>query len=138
MPARYAYCGPDARNISPPLAWSGAPESTQSFVLVMVDPDAPGGGFAHWIVYDLAAEARTLPEGASGSLELMEGRNDYGAVGYGGPCPPPGPPHRYFFRLHALDVSSLDLPPGATMSKVLHVMDGHVLAEAEWMGTYKR
>jgi len=138
LPPRYAYCGPGAENLSPPLAWSGAPAGTASYALIVSDPDAPSGNFVHWVVYDLPAVLDALPEGASGSPELVEGTNDYGAVGYGGPCPPPGPAHRYFFRLYALDVPSLDLPPGATAGEVASAMKGHLLGEAEWMGTYRR
>jgi Raf kinase inhibitor-like YbhB/YbcL family protein len=138
MPAKYAYCGPGARNLSPPLTWSGAPAATSGYVLLMTDPDAPGGEFVHWVVYDLPATRSALPEGASGGPDLVEGVNGYGALGYGGPCPPPGPPHRYFFRLYALAVPSLDLPPGATLAEVVRAMNGRVLATAEWMGTYRR
>jgi Raf kinase inhibitor-like YbhB/YbcL family protein len=138
LPARFAYCGEGAQNLSPPLTWSGAPAGTASFALVMSDPDAPSGTFVHWLVYDLPAAVDALPEGASGSPELTEGTNDYGALGYGGPCPPPGPAHRYFFRLYALDRPSLDLPPGATAAEVARAMEGAVLAEAEWMGIYRR
>lgn len=138
IPPKYAYCGPGAENQSPPLVWSGAPSTTMSYVLIVVDPDAPSGSFVHWLVYDLPAAQDALPEGASGSLDLTEGTNDYGAVGYGGPCPPPGPAHRYFFRLYALDRPSLDLPPGATAMEVEQALKRGVLAEAEWMGTYRR
>ncbi len=138
IPARYAYCGPGAQNLSPPLEWSGVPAGTESFALLMLDPDAPGGSFVHWVVYDLPGSLSALPEGVSGSPDLLEGTNDYGAVGYGGPCPPPGPAHRYFFTLYALKVPSLDLPVGATATELVRAMNGAVLAEAEWMGTYRR
>ncbi len=138
IPAKYARCGMGAANVSPPLSWSGVPAGTMGFALIMTDPDAPGGNFVHWIVFDLPAAVESLPEGASGSEYMTEGMNDYGAVGYGGPCPPPGRLHRYFFRLYALDVASLDLPAGAGIDEVFGAMDGRVLARAEWMGVYRR
>ena len=138
IPARYAYCGPGAQNLSPPLEWGGVPAGAESFALLVQDPDAPGGSFVHWVVYDLPGSLSALPEGVSGSPELTEGANDYGTVGYGGPCPPPGPAHRYFFTLYALRVPSLGLPSGATAAELARVMDGTVLEKAEWMGTYQR
>ncbi len=138
LPAAYAYCGPGARNLSPPLVWSGAPAETASFVLLVHDPDAPVGDFVHWVVYDIPASQNSLPRGASGRGSFLEGRNDYGFSGYGGPCPPPGPPHRYFFELYALSSAGLSLPPGATAAEVQEAIRPYVLARAELMGTYKR
>lgn len=138
IPRAYAYCGSGARNLSPPLAWSGAPPNTRSYVLLVHDPDAPVGDFVHWVVYDLPASVAELPEGASGKGGFLEGVNDYGFKGYGGPCPPPGPAHRYFFELYALSVPSLALPAGAKAVEVLQVMKPYLLARAELVGIYKR
>ncbi len=132
IPVRYTCDGAD---ISPPLAWQGAPEGTQAFVLVMDDPDAPGGLWVHWVLYDLPAEVRALPEGVQGVGVL--GRNSWGREAYGGPCPPPGPAHRYFFRLYALD-AWLGLAPGATLEMVSWEMEGHVLAQVARFGVYGR
>ena len=102
IPSKYTCTGED---VSPALSWNGAPQGTKSFALIMEDPDAPSGAFTHWVVYDLAADAHQLPENVSKTDDLSggghQGRNDFRRPGYGGPCPPPGKPHRYFFRLHA-------------------------------------
>src|SRR5579862_8558681 len=115
IPGKYTCTGED---ISPALSWSGAPQQTKSFALIMEDPDAPSGAFTHWVVYDLAADARQLPENVSKTDDLSgggrQGRNDFRRPGYGGPCPPPGKPHRYFFRLYAMPVAKLNVPPDAT------------------------
>jgi hypothetical protein len=107
----------------------------------MDDPDAPMGTWTHWVMWNIPAHADGLREGvpADGVLKsgARQGRNDFRRIGYGGPCPPPGKPHRYFFRLYALD-ALLDAAAGVTRSEVEKEMKGHVLAEAEWMGTYKR
>lgn len=131
----------DGADVSPPLEWSGAPEGTRSFSLVTEDPDAPGGTFFHWLIYDLPAGAHGLPENVSPQKELSDGsrqgRNSFGRIGYGGPCPPRGPAHRYFFHLYALD-KKLDLPPGASRDQLDRAMKGHVLAETKLMGRYQR
>ena len=137
IPARYSCQGED---VSPPLAWQDAPTGTQSFALIMDDPDAPGGTWVHWIVYNLPAHVNALPEGVTAQKGLpqgaLQGRNSWGRNDYGGPCPPSGT-HRYFFKLYALD-SMLNLPPGASKEDVLHAMEGHLLAEAQLMGTYRK
>jgi Raf kinase inhibitor-like YbhB/YbcL family protein len=131
----------DGRDFSPALEWDGAPEGTKSFSLVTEDPDAPGGTFIHWVLYDLPADVRALPENLPKQKELpdgtRQGRNGFGRIGYGGPCPPPGPAHRYFFRLYALD-KKLDLGAGASRAELDRAMKGHVLAQVELMGRYKR
>ena len=132
IPRRYTCDGED---LSPPLAWQNAPEGTQAWALIMDDPDAPMGTWVHWVLYDLPAETTTLPEGVRQAG--IAGRNSWDRLGYGGPCPPPGKPHRYFFRLYALD-APLGLPPGATKAQVARAMQGHILAQAEWMGRYGR
>jgi len=131
----------DGGDISPQLAWSGAPAETQSFVLIADDPDAPSGTFTHWVAYNISAKTKELAEGVGKSETLpgggIQGRNDFRKTGYGGPCPPPGKPHHYFFKLFALD-SKLNLKPGAARKEVESAMRGHVIADAEVMGTYSR
>src|SRR5580765_7869847 len=131
----------DSTNQSPALSWSAPPEGTKTFALVMDDPDAPGRTWVHWVLYDLPATTRELPAGVAAQAELpsgaRQGRNDFKKIGYGGPCPPAGPPHRYFFKLYALD-TKIGLSPGATKQEVEHAMEGHVVASAELMGKYRR
>ena len=131
----------DGSDTSPALIWTTPPEGTQSFALVMEDPDAPPGTFIHWLVYDLPASERELTEGVAPKGPLSsgarQGRNDFGKIGYGGPCPPPGPPHHYYFRLYALD-TRLDLKAGATRAQLDRAMRGHVLAQTELMARCRR
>jgi len=137
IPARFT-CGGD--NLSPALAWNHPPAGTRSFVLIADDPDAPGGVFTHWVIYDLPAGLGQLPAGVASNSDPeggRQGRNDFQQTGYGGPCPPPGKPHRYFFRLYALD-QKLSLRSGASRSEVENAMKGHVLAQASVMGRFKR
>lgn len=138
IPRKYACDGPD---LSVPLTWTDPPAGTKSFALIADDPDAPMGTWVHWVLYDLPAEARQLPEGVPKKETLSDGSrqgmNDFGRIGYGGPCPPPGKPHRYFFKLYALD-KKIGLPPRATKPQVLDAMKNHLLGEAQLMGTYKR
>ena len=137
IPPRYTCDGDD---VSPPLAWSDPPPGTQSLALICDDPDAPVGTWVHWVLYDLPADARELPEAVPADAELpgggRQGNNSWPRLGYGGPCPPSGS-HRYFFKLYALD-TVLDLDAGASKKQVLGAMEGHVLAEAELMGVYSR
>ncbi len=134
------YTGEDA-DVSPPLKWTGAPVNTQSFALISDDPDAPVGTWVHWVLYDVPPATAELSENVDKVLTLpnggKQGRNDFGRIGYGGPMPPPGKPHRYFFKLYALD-KSLDLKPGATKKELVKAMEGHTLAEGQLMGTYQR
>jgi Raf kinase inhibitor-like YbhB/YbcL family protein len=138
IPKKYTCEGSD---VSPPLQWSDTPTNAQSFALIADDPDAPAGTWTHWIVYDLPGNLRQLPEAVPKQATIpgggSQGVNDFGKIGYGGPCPPPGNPHRYYFRLYALD-KKLDLKPGATRQQVVDAMQNHILAQAELMGTYKR
>ncbi len=131
----------DGRNVPPPLQWTEGPAGTRSFALVCEDPDAPSGTFTHWVLGNVPAEVHELTEEASRETVLpngaTQGRNDFGKVGYGGPSPPPGKLHRYFFKLYALD-RPLDLQPGAAKDQVLAAMKGHVLGEAQLVGTYAR
>jgi Raf kinase inhibitor-like YbhB/YbcL family protein len=126
---------------SPPLGWSGAPAETRSFAVICTDPDAPRGVWVHWLLYDLPSDCAELAPGVPAGPELpsgaRQGRNGWGGVGYRGPCPPPGDPHRYAFRVLALD-TLLRLPPGAEHAEVEHAAAGHVLAEGTLVGTYGR
>lgn len=133
IPRQYTCDGAD---ISPPLAWSGAPEGVKSFVLLVDDPDAPGGTWHHWAVYNIPSIASHLDETAAG---LRQAVNDFGKPGYGGPCPPPGHgKHHYHFRLMALDTAALDLPGQATGTAVAQAAQSHVIDMAEVTGLYGR
>jgi Raf kinase inhibitor-like YbhB/YbcL family protein len=131
-------------NLSPALAWSNAPQGTQSFALLVHDPDAPtGSGWWHWLIYNIPADVTSLADGAGdptkGSLHgAVQGRNDFGNAGYGGPCPPPGKPHHYFFRLYALKVAKLDLPKDATAAFISFNVRSQSLGSAEFVGLYGR
>jgi Raf kinase inhibitor-like YbhB/YbcL family protein len=137
IPAQYTC---DGQNISPALTWSGAPAETKSFALICDDPDAPAGTWVHWVIYDIPAIVRALPENVSRSEEVKgigrNGKNSSRSFGYDGPCPPGGT-HRYYFKLYALD-SELNLNAGLSKEGLLKAMKGHVLAEAQLMGKYKR
>jgi Raf kinase inhibitor-like YbhB/YbcL family protein len=137
IPQKYTCQGAD---VSPALAWSDAPSNTKSLMLIVDDPDAPSGTWTHWIFSNIPPTTHGLPEGVEKTEIVLggyQGINDFKVAGYGGPCPPPGKAHRYFFRLYALD-TKLVLKPGATEQSVEAVMKGHVLAQAELMGTYQR
>jgi Raf kinase inhibitor-like YbhB/YbcL family protein len=131
----------DGADISPALAWNHSPAATLSFALIADDPDAPVGTWVHWVLFDLPANARSLSQNVPKQEQLADGsrqgRNDFGKIGYGGPCPPPGKPHRYFFKLYALD-TKLNLKPGATKKDVERAMQGHILVQGECMGRYGR
>lgn len=130
----------DGEDISPDLSWTDVPERTASVALIVDDPDAPRGNWVHWVLFDLPPNLLGLPEKVPSKPVLEEGgvhgTNDFGRLGYGGPCPPSGT-HRYFFKLSALDVA-LRLPPSATREQVEKAMQGHVLAEARLTGKYSR
>jgi hypothetical protein len=138
IPKQFTCSGAD---VSPDLTWSDPPPHTRSFALIMDDPDAPVGTFVHWVVYNLPASARELPAGVPGDTEISgggkQGVNDFPKTGYGGPCPPPGKPHRYFFRLYALD-NQLDLHGTVRRKDVDKAMKGHILAHGELMGFFGR
>ena len=138
IPRKYTC---DANDVSPSLSWDKMPAGTKAFALIADDPDAPVGIWVHWVLYDLPAEMKELPEGTATTETLpngaKQGVNDFRKVGYGGPCPPPGLPHHYFFKLYALDAPT-NLKPRATKQQLLDAMKGHVLGEAELMGRYKR
>lgn len=138
IPKKYTC---DGQDLSVPLTWTDPPARTQSFALIADDPDAPMGTWVHWVLYDLPAETRQLPEGVPKQETLKDGTKqgmtDFRRIGYGGPCPPSGPAHRYFFKLYAVD-RKIGLPPGATKRQVLDTIKGHTLGEAQLMGRYKR
>jgi Raf kinase inhibitor-like YbhB/YbcL family protein len=134
------YTG-DGKDISPPLKWGEPPPQTKSFALICDDPDAPRGTWVHWVLFNLPADLRELPEGGPTKEVLpndaKQGTNDFPKIGWGGPAPPPGKPHRYFIKLYALD-AVLDLPPGAKKAEVVAAMKRHVVAEGQLMGRYGR
>jgi Raf kinase inhibitor-like YbhB/YbcL family protein len=139
IPVQYTC---DGANVSPPLRWGGIPKNSQSLALVCEDPDAPSGVFVHWVIFNMPPIVSDLPEATPTTEELVEsgaiqGRNDFENIGYDGPCPPPGKPHRYFFRLYALD-TRLQLRAGATKQEFESAAEGHILAKGYLMGTYKR
>jgi Raf kinase inhibitor-like YbhB/YbcL family protein len=131
----------DGENASPPVGWTGIPEGTKSIALICDDPDAPMGTWVHWVMYGIPPDStglgesvpktKTLPDGST------QGLTDFEYHGYGGPCPPPGKPHRYFFKIYALD-TALDLGPDAKKKDLEKAMKGHILAKGELMGTYQR
>jgi Raf kinase inhibitor-like YbhB/YbcL family protein len=127
----------EGQAVSPPLAWSGLPEGTRELALVCDDPDAPTSKpFVHWVLYKIPADRSGLPEGSAGGA--LEGRNDFGGTGYGGPMPPRGHgAHRYRFKVYALD-AELEVVAGLTRDELLRAIEGHVLAEGELVGTYER
>jgi len=138
IPTKYTCEGAD---VSPPLRWNDPPRGTRSIVLIADDPDAPVGVWVHWVIFNLPENQRDLQEGVPTQETFpngaRQGLNDFMNVGYGGPCPPPGKPHRYYFKLYALD-GMLDLKPRATKAKVLEACKGHILAEAQLMGQFGR
>lgn len=137
IPSKYTC---DGSNVSLPLKWSDPPEGTKSIVLISDDPDAPVGTWVHWVVYNIPPAVKEFPENVPPSQTLengaIQGMTDFGRIGYGGPCPPSGT-HRYYFKLYALD-TMLDIGPGATKKQVVDTMKGHVLAEGQLMGKYKK
>jgi hypothetical protein len=137
IPREYTCDGSD---ISPPLAWSGVPECTKSLALICDDPDAPGGTWVHWVLFNIPPTANELPRNIPPDKTLnnaaKHGINDFRKYGYGGPCPPGGT-HRYYFKIYALD-SELAKKPGLTKAELFKAMAGRILAEGKLMGTYKR
>jgi Raf kinase inhibitor-like YbhB/YbcL family protein len=137
IPKKYSC---DGQGISPPLQWSAPPTGTKSLALIIDDPDAPGGTFVHWVLYNLPSTTRSLPEGVPGVGDLSDGskqgRNGSGTIGYTGPCPPYGI-HHYHFKLYALD-TALDLVSGADKAQLEKAVDKHVLAYGDLVGTYSK
>ena len=137
IPVKYTCDGAD---VSPPLTWKDAPPATAALALIVDDPDAPSGVFTHWVLYNVPVDAGGLPEGVPAREEIeggaRQGRNSWGKVGFGGPCPPSGV-HRFVFKLYALD-APLDLPAGASKDQLTGAMGDHVIGEAELIGRYSR
>lgn len=137
MPAKYTCQGQD---ISPPLSFSDVPAHTKSLALILVDPDAPSGKFVHWVIYNIPPEKAELEENIKKTAKFedgtMQGLNDFGSIGYGGPCPPFGT-HRYYFKLYAMD-TLLNLKPGVKETDLLKVLFHHNIAEAHFMGKYSK
>jgi Raf kinase inhibitor-like YbhB/YbcL family protein len=139
IPPKHACTGDPAsslKDVSPELSWGEPPAGTQSFALIMDDPDAPVGTWDHWILFNIPASTRGLPESMPVNTEFPGGNNSWGRTGYGGPCPPSGT-HRYFFKLYALD-EMLAISPGATKGELEKAMVGHILAQGELMGTFAK
>ena len=138
IPAKYTC---DCEDVSPDLTWENAPDGAKSFALICDDPDAPGTTWVHWVVWGVPATATGLAEGVPAEPVLADGTKqgvtDFRRIGYGGPCPPGGKPHRYYFKLYALD-NTPQLPPDATKKHLLDAMEGHILGQAHVMGTYQR
>ena len=139
IPAKYACTG---KNISPALAWNEPPAGTQSFALIVDDPDAPMGTWVHWVLFNIKPDRRSLEENLpvtgknADPNAIFVGENSSGNIGYDGPCPPSGT-HRYYFRLYALD-TTISLLPGAAKEQVVREMQGHILAQGELMGTFSK
>lgn len=135
IPARFTCDGANAR---PAVSWTGEPSGTMSYALIVDDPDAPGGTWNHWLVWDIPADKRELPEGGM-RPDGTQGTNDFGKIGYGGPCPPRGGgPHRYYFRLFAINAHTLGLREGANRAALDKAVKDHVIGQAEYMGRYGR
>jgi Raf kinase inhibitor-like YbhB/YbcL family protein len=137
IPEKYSCDGED---ISPQLSWSQVPDGTVELVLICDDPDAPMGTFIHWAAYGIPPGITNLPENVAKkdtTMGFKQGKNSFGKIGYGGPCPPRGSTHRYYFRLYAVDKST-DLKPGSTKEAVMKAIDGHILAQGELIGRYGR
>ena len=132
IPALHSCAGAD---VSPSLEWADAPSGTGSYVLIVEDPDAPKGTWLHWLLFDIPAKVHTLAQGSRGVG--TEGTTSFDRKGYGGPCPPPGGPHRYYFRLFAVDLDKLGLKPGASRAEAERAMSGHILGEAACMGRFQ-
>jgi Raf kinase inhibitor-like YbhB/YbcL family protein len=129
----------DAADLSPAIEWSGTPKEAKSFALIVDDPDAPGGVWNHWLLFDIPASAHSIAQGFKPGQLGESGSNDFGKPGYNGPCPPKrGGSHRYYFKLYALDVAKLDLKKGAPRAELDRALQGHVIAEARYMGRYER
>lgn len=138
IPGKFTCDGPD---VSPALSWTGIPAEAKSLALICDDPDAPIGTWVHWVIYNIPATASELAEAVPKTEILangaLQGKNDFRKIGYGGPCPPRGPAHRYFFKIYALD-TMVKLNPGATKKDLLDRLKNHILAEAQLLGKYGR
>jgi Raf kinase inhibitor-like YbhB/YbcL family protein len=138
IPRKHTCDGPD---VSPALEWTGVPEGAKTLALICDDPDAPVGTWVHWVLYNLPAHVTNLPEGVPTTEKIdqgaSQGTNDFGRIGYGGPCPPPGTPHRYLFKLYALD-DKIPLAPGTKKKEVMKALENHIIGQSEIMGKFGR
>ena len=139
IPVKFSCLG---ENVSPALAWSDVPPGAKSLALITEDPDAPSGTFTHWVMYNIPPTLSGLPEKVTPTAVApggmgTQGTTSFGRSGYGGPCPPAGQPHRYLFKVFALDLSP-QLPPGLNSAALQRSIQGHILAQAQWMGTFQR
>jgi Raf kinase inhibitor-like YbhB/YbcL family protein len=138
IPAKHSCSGAD---VSPPLSIAGVPKETKSLILVVDDPDAPSGSWIHWILFGIPPQTVAIPEGTSAKgtspVTAKLGKNSWGKTEWGGPCPPPGGKHRYFFRVYAID-ADLSVPRGASKPDLMRAIEGHILAQGELMGTFQR
>lgn len=138
IPEKYSCEGED---VSPPLKWENVPDEAQSLALIADDPDAPMGTWVHWVIFNIPTSITDLEENIPAQEELSngakQGRNGFKKIGYGGPCPPPGSAHRYYFKLYALD-KKLELSSGVTKSDLVDAMEGHIISKAELIGKYSR
>lgn len=134
IPAKYTCKGDD---VQPALQWSGVPSNAKSLAIVMDDPDAPRGTFSHWVIFDMSPDVTGIPEGGALPAGATAGKNGFGKTGYGGPCPPPGKPHHYHFKVFAAD-QALGLKSGSSREDVLDALKGHVLDQGELVGTFAR
>ncbi|MGA8037823.1 MAG: YbhB/YbcL family Raf kinase inhibitor-like protein [Candidatus Acidiferrales bacterium] len=138
IPTKYSCAG---ENVSPALEWKNPPDGTQAFALIVDDPDNPKKTIVHWVIYNLPAAARTLPEAVPDKAKLpdgsMQGKNEDGKSRYRGPCPPDGPAHHYFFKLYALD-AAVGLKPKATAAELEGAMKGHILVQAQLIGRFQK
>ncbi len=138
IPRRYTCEG---ENLSPALRWDGVPAGAHSLALIVDDPDAPAGTFTHWLAWNIPTNLGMLQSGMPHKEAVgggtRQGTNDFGQIGYGGPCPPPGKSHRYFFHFYAID-SIIALKAGASRAELEHAMKHHIVSQTEWMGRFKR
>ncbi len=137
IPSKFSCVGKD---ISPQLSWKNAPDGTKSFAIIVNDPDAPSGNWIHWVIYDIGATVNSIKESESKNMAAfgaVSGVNDFGKIGYNGPCPPPGHPHRYLFTVYALD-KLLEKRNGITAERLQKMMKGHILAKSSYMGLFSR
>jgi Raf kinase inhibitor-like YbhB/YbcL family protein len=139
IPSKYTCEG---SNVSPQIRWDEELKDVKSFAIIVDDPDAPGGDFVHWVIYNIPASVRELHEDVTPSRNISDqillGTNSFGHIGYGGPCPPAGNPHRYFFRIYALNTVLHHLGSGAMKAQLLKAMQDHIIGEGELIGKYKR
>jgi Raf kinase inhibitor-like YbhB/YbcL family protein len=139
IPSKYSCEG---ENVSPQLHWNEVSKEIKSYAIILDDPDAPGGDFVHWVIFNIPETMKELHENVTPSRnipdEVMLGTNSFGRIGYGGPCPPSGKAHRYYFRLYALDTILHHVESGSTKQQLTNAMEGHIIATGKLMGTYKR